>query len=156
MRYILTVLLLSSMAFAQYSIKLNGIKLGEIKNLEDSLKKNCLEAEVTNSIARFLLQKDYLIFYNEKYTKKRDNEDTKYKRDKYQIITILQKAYANKMKNERIQIDEGKYIDVKLEDNYKFIYNSKGRIKSDGYFEMKDGKLLKLVETVNDIEISKN
>ena len=60
------------------------------------------------------------------------------------------------MKNERIEVKKNKFIDVKFDKNYKFIYNSKNRIKSDGYFEMKNGELETLVEDVNSIKIVKN
>ncbi|MGB1285255.1 MAG: hypothetical protein ACPG7F_01880, partial [Aggregatilineales bacterium] len=42
----------------------------------------------------------------------------------------------NDIQNERIKIKENKFIDVKFDENYKFTYNSKNRIKSDGYFVM--------------------
>ena len=155
MKYIITLLIFTNFAFANYSLYFNSIKLGEIENF-DSLKKNYFKAKVTNSVARFLLGKDYVIYYNEQYKNAKKNKNTKYKKDKYQIITILKKAAKNDTKDERINISKGKFIDVSFDKNYKFKYSSKKRIKSDGYFQMKDGKLIKLIESVNSIEISKN
>lgn len=155
MKTILTILLFTNLAFASYTIKYQGLTLGTIKNF-DTLKDNYLEADVTNSIARFLLGKDKFVFYNEDYKGKKDDSNTKYKKDKYAIVYILQKAAANDIKNERIEVKKNKFIDVKFDKNYKFIYNSKNRIKSDGFFEMKNGELETLVEDVNSIKIVKN
>ena len=155
MKFILTLLLLSNFLFASYTIKYQGLTLGTIKNF-DTLKDNYLEADVTNKIARLLLGKDKFVFYNEDYTGKKDNKDTKYKKDKYAIVYILQKAAANDIQNERIKIKENKFIDVKFDKNYKFTYNSKNRIKSDGYFVMNNAELDLLVEEVNSIKIIKN
>ena len=155
MKYILTFLIFTNLAFANYSLYFNSIKLGEIENF-NTLEQNYFKAKVTNSFARFLLGKDYVIYYNDQYKNNKKDSNTKYKKDKYQIITILKKAGKNDTKSERINISEKKFIDVSFDKNYKFKYNSKGRIKSDGYFEMKNGKLIKLIETVNSIEISKN
>ncbi|MGA1933094.1 hypothetical protein ACH5BF_10310 [Arcobacter sp. YIC-464] len=154
MKFIISTLILTNIAFANYSIKFKGITLGEIENFK-SLENNYLEAKVTNSIARFLLGKDNFIFYNEDFTGKKDKEDTKYKKDKYAIIYILKKAIANDVKTEKIEVKKDKFITVSFDENFKFIYDSKGRVKSEGYLEMKDNKLLKLVENINDIEISK-
>lgn len=154
MKFLLPVLLLANLAFANYSIKFKGITLGEIENF-DSLKKNYLEAKVTNSIARFLLGKDKFVFYNEDFNGIKNKETTKYKKDNYAIIYILKKAMVNDVKAEKIEVKKDKFITVTYDKNYKFIYNSKGRIKSEGFLEMKDNTLLKLIENVNGIEISK-
>ncbi len=155
MKLIITLMLFISVSFANYSVYFTGIKLGVAKNF-DTLKDNYLKAEVTNSIARFLLGKDTFVFYDENFSLKKDTENIKYKKDKYAIIEILKRASNNNIKDERIQLKKDKYIDVKFDKNYKFTYTSKGKIKSNGYFIMKEGKLIKLVENINNIEISKN
>jgi hypothetical protein len=155
MKFILTILLLTNFAFASYTIKYQGLELGTITNF-DTLKNNYLEANITNSIARLLLGKDKFVFYNEDYKGKKDDKNTKYKKDKYAIVYILQKASANNTKEERIEVKKDKFIDVKFDKNFKFIYNSRNRIKSKGYFEMKNGELQSLIEEVNSIEITKN
>jgi len=154
MKLLLMILLISNFAFASYTIKYHGLELGTIDNF-DTLKDNYLEANVTNTLAKFLLRRDKFVFYNEDYKGKKDDENTKYKKDKYAIVYILKKAATNDIKDERIEVKKNKFIDVKFDKNYKFIYNSKNRIKSDGYFVMKNGKLEKLIETVNSIEITK-
>lgn len=154
MRIFIATILLTSFAFANYTIKFKGITLGEIENFK-SLEDNYLEAKVTNSIARFLLGKDKFVFYNEDFNKEKNKENTKYKKDKYAIIYILKKAMANDVKTEKLEVKKDKFITVSFDKNFKFVYDSKGRIKSEGYLEMKDNSLLKLVENINDIEISK-
>ncbi|MAD41250.1 MAG: hypothetical protein CL623_02520 [Arcobacter sp.] len=155
MKFLLTLLLLTNFAFASYTIKYQGLTLGNIDNF-DTIKDNYLEANVTNKIARFLLGKDKFVFYNEDYKGKKDDSNTKYKKDKYAIVYILKKAFSNNTENERIEVKKDKFIDVKFDKNFKFIYNSKNRIKSKGYFEMKDGKLETLIEDINSIKIVKN
>jgi len=154
MKYILSLILFTNIAFASYIIEFKGLEIGEIKNF-DSLEKNYLEADVTNSIARFLLGKDKFVFFNEDYKGLKEDKNTKYKEDKYAIIYILKKAAKNDTKNERIKVKENKYIDIKFDTNYKFKYTSKDRIKSNGYFIMKDGKLETFIEEVNSINIIK-
>jgi hypothetical protein len=155
MRNIIVLLLLGTFAFAKYSVYFNGIKSGEIENLENSLKENFLEIKVTNSFASLLLQKDKLIFYNEQYMKQKNKNDVKYKKDKYQIISLLQKVYEKKLIDEKIKIEKNKYISIKPGDNYEFTYKSNGKIKSEGFFEVKNGELVQLIETLNNIKISK-
>ncbi|KAB7884416.1 hypothetical protein [Poseidonibacter ostreae] len=155
MKFLLTLLLLTNFAFASYTIKYQGLTLGNIENF-DTIKDNYLEATVTNKIARLLLGKDKFVFYNEDYIGKKDDENTKYKKDKYAIVYILKKAAANNTKDERIEVKKDKFIDVKFDKNFNFIYNSRNRIKSKGYFEMKDGELETLIEEINSIKIIKN
>lgn len=155
MKFILTLLLLTNLAYASYTIKYQGLELGTIDNFE-TLKDNYLEANVTNKLARLLLGKDKFVFYNEDYKGTKDDENTKYKKDKYAIVYILKKASSNDTKDERIEVKKDKFIDVKFDKNFKFIYNSRNRIKSKGYFEMKDGELEVLIEDINSIKIIKN
>ncbi len=144
----------STFCFGNYSVYFNGIKLGDIKNF-DTLKENYLKGSVTNGLANFLLGKDFFVYYNEDYKGITNDKNTKYKKDKYGIIYILKKAYSNNLKAEKIQIKEDKYIDIYLDENFKFEYNSKGEIKSIGYFKMSNGELEELKETINSISIEK-
>lgn len=153
MKLLLSLLIMTNLAFASYTISFKGINLGEIENF-DSLEKNYLEAKVTNTIARFLLGKDKFVFFNDDFKGER-NDDTKYKKDNYAIIYILKKAAKNDVKSEKIEVKKDKFIEVNFDNNYNFVYNSKGRIKSKGTLEMENGTLKSLIETVNDIEIIK-
>lgn len=154
MKYIFALLVIANFAFANYIITYKGIELGEIKNF-DSLEKNYLEADVTNMIAKLLLGRDKFVFFNDDFKEEKDKENKKYKKDNYAIIYILKKAIANDVKAEKIEVKKDKFIEVEHDGNFKFTYNSKGRIKSKGHLEMENGKLKALIETVNDIEIIK-
>lgn len=155
MKLLLTILLLTNFAFASYTIKYQGLTLGIIENF-DTLEHNYLEANVTNKIAKLLLGKDKFVFYNEDYKGIKNDKNTKYKKDKVAIVYILKKAYNNNKEDERIEVKKDKFIDVTFDKNFKFVYNSRNRVKSKGYFEMKDGELQSLIETTNSIEIVKN
>lgn len=154
MKFLLLLSLFINLSFASYNLSYKGINLGEVENF-DSLEQNYLEAKVTNSIARFFLGKDYFVFYNDESKIKRDDENTKYKRDKYAIIYILKKALKNDVKEETIEVKKNKFIKVSYDGKFNFVYNSNGKIKSEGYLEMENSQIKKLVEKKNDIEISK-
>ena len=156
MKYILTILILSNFAFANYTLYFSGIKLGELESF-DTLQDNYIKAEVTNSIAKFLVRKDYFIFFNDNFSKQKNKDITKYKKDKNHIITILKKAVNGNLKTpQRIQINKDKYIDIIFDKVYKFQYFSSGKIKSKGEFEIQDNILLKFEEERNSIKILKN
>ncbi len=153
-KLILTFILMINFSFASYSISYKGITLGEIKDF-DSLDKNYLEADVTNFIARMLLGKDKFVFYNDDYKGSTNDKNIKYKKDKYAIIYLIKKAFANDIKSEVIEVKKNKFITISHDKNFNFVYNSKGRIKSKGYLEMKGGKFIKFIEEKNNIKISK-
>jgi len=155
MKLIFMMLVIINFSYANYSIYFSGIKLGVAKNF-DTLNDHYLKADVTNSIAKLLLGRDTFIFYDEKFSLKKDKTNIKYKKDKNQIIEILRRATNNNLKPGRITINEKKHIDISFDKNYKFKYTSDDRIKSEGHFTVKDGELIKFIETVNNIEISKN
>ena len=156
MKYIFTTLILVNFAYANYTLYFSGIKLGELKSF-DTLQENYIQAEVTNSIARFLLRKDHFIFYNDKFSKEKNKEQVKYKKDKNHIITILKKAVNNDLKTPQIiQINKDKYINIVFDKVYKFQYFRSGKIKSKGEFEIEDNILLRFEEERNSIKILKN
>ena len=155
MKLLFTIILVFSFSHGNYSIYFSGLKLGEIKNF-DTLQNNYLQADVTNTMAKFLLGKDKFIFFDEDFTLQKDEANIKYKKDKYAIIMILKKALSGNIKDEIIEIKKDKFIEVKFDENYKFKYTSKDRIKSDGFFVIKDNNLELLKDTKNNIEIVKN
>lgn len=153
MKTIILLALLVNFSFGKYLVSYMGITLGEAENL-DTIKQNYLKADVTNSIAKLLLGKDIFVFYNESYKGKfRDN--IKYKKDSRAIIYLLKKATQNNIKEkERVVFKKGKYIDViKQKDKYIFTYYSHDKVKSKGYFIIKNGELQILKEEKNNIEI---
>ncbi|GGD35606.1 hypothetical protein GCM10012288_06890 [Malaciobacter pacificus] len=155
MKSIFVLLIFINFSFASYSVYFTGIKLGEAKDFE-TLNEHYLKADVTNSIAKFLLGRDTFIFHDEKFSLKKDKENIKYKKDKNQIIEVLRRAKNNELKPGRITINENKYIDVTFDKSYKFKYVSSGKVKSEGYFIIKNSQIQEFIETKNDIKITKN
>ncbi len=156
MKAILILILTLNFTFANYSIFFTGIKLGESKTL-DTIQNNYLEATVTNSLVKLLLGKDKFIFFDDNFKLKKDTKNIKYKKDTHAIIEVLKRAQNNTLKSGRIYITKEKYIDIKVVDNnYKFIYTAKKEIGSQGYFELKDKKLIKFIDSKNNIKILKN
>lgn len=155
MRYLLYVILFCSFSFAKYNIIYNDIKLGEINHL-DTIKKEYLEISITNKLAKFIFAKDKFIIYNENYTGNLEEENTtKFKKDKYQIIKILNLATLQNIVYKKIIIEKDKYIEIVFNKDYSFKYVSKNKIKSEGYIEVQNNILISLIDTKNNIKILK-
>lgn len=155
MRYLLYVILFCSFSFAKYNIIYNDITLGEINHL-DTIKKEYLEISITNKLAKFIFAKDKFIIYNENYTGNLEEENTtKFKKDKYQIIKILNLATLQNIVYKKIIIEKDKYIEIVFNKDYSFKYVSKNKIKSEGYIEVQNNILISLIDTKNNIKILK-
>ena len=152
MRAILIILLFSSFAFANYAIYYSGLKLGTIKNIQ-TVHENYLYIKVTNPIARLLVGKKYLIFYNEHYEKNHNKAEVKYKKDKYHIIKIIQEGLKNQLIQGTLFVQPHKFIEITQNEHIHFKYISKGRQKAYGEMIIKDNQLISLIEKKNHIKI---
>jgi hypothetical protein len=154
MRKLLLLILIATLSFAStYSIKYKGITLGKIDSLE-TLKENYLKARVTNSIVKFMLRKDYYIFYSGKKPK---NKSTKYKHDTKKIIYALKKAIENKPNNAEYIIDNKRKIILKCVNNHcSFEYIKSKRKNAIGTIEFKNEEFYKLTEKKSSLEIVKD
>lgn len=155
MKYIFTILILSTFAFANYSIYYGNFKIGDIKNF-DTLKDNYIKIKITNSLAKFLIGKKELIYYNDKSTIIRNNKNIKYKKDKYQVINIIKQSISQRLKEGKIVLNKNKYIDIKLKEDYQFEYVSKGKVKSNGIIKIEDKEFIALIDKKNSVKIIKN
>ena len=138
---------------AGYSISFKNIKVGDIKSLT-TLKDNYIEIDITNPIARLMAGKDRMIYYNERYSIERD-KNVKYKKDRYQVIELLKLTTQGKIRQKDIAIKKDKIITLSQTsaDHFSYIYNSKERIKAKGSIEIKDQKLMALIDSQNGVEI---
>jgi hypothetical protein len=154
MRKIFLVILVATLSFAStYSIKYKGITLGKIDSL-DTLKDDYLKAKVTNSIVKFMMRKDYFIFYSGQKPK---SQKTKFKHDNKKIIFALKKAMQTRPLNEEFIIDNKRKIILKCdEQNCTFDYYSKGSHNAEGTIEFKNGEFYKLTEKKSSLEIVKD
>jgi hypothetical protein len=154
MRKFILILLLATISFAStYSIKYKGITLGRIDSLK-TLKDDYLKARVTNSIVRFMMRKDYFIFYGDK---KPESQKTKYKHDNKKIIFALKRAIKFRPSNEEFIIDDTRKIILKCIDNVcSFDYYSKGSHNAEGIIEFRDNKFYRLNEKKSSLEIIKD
>lgn len=156
MKYLLSVLLLFSFSFAKYDVLYNDIKLGEIQNIK-TIKENYIQIDVTSKMAKFFFSKDKFIIHNDHFDKNSKNENrVKYKKDKYQVLNIIQLTSAQNIKYEKFNISKGKYIELWFDEKYYFRYTSKNKLKSEGYLVVKDHVLQSLVDTRNNIKIILN
>lgn len=154
MKLILFLSLLLSSCFAEYSISYNSLNLGVIKNI-NSVKDDYLRIEVTNPIARFLLGKDEMIFYDPISKISKDEKNVKYKKDKYFVINVIKNGISNNLKEGKLFIAKKKYLEITKEKNYKFKYVSKGRLKSYGTLIIQNQELISLTDEKNNIVIKK-
>jgi len=155
MKNLLILVFLATMSFAStYSIKYKGITLGKIDTLE-TLKDNYLKARVTNSIVRFMMRKDYFIFYDGEKPK---SKKTKYKHDSKKILLALKTAMDEMPYHETIEIDKKRKIILKCQqkDSCTFDYFSNGSHNASGTIEFQDGKFYKLVEKKSSLVIVLN
>lgn len=152
MRVIFIILLLSTFSFANYTIYYSGLKLGIIENLK-TIHQNYLYIKVTNPVARLLLGKKYLIFYNDAYVQSHNKETIKYKKDKYHIIKIIQEGLKNQLMEGTLFVQPNKFIEITQKNNIHFNYISKGKQKAYGELIIKDNKLISLIEKKNHIKI---
>lgn len=155
MKVFLTLIIAVTFSFANYSIYYGGLKLGVISSL-DTIKDNYLKIQVTNSIARLLLGKKQMIFYNDKYTNDKKNGKIKYKKDKYYIIDIIRKSISDKLINGTIFISEDKYIQITKGNDYQFKYISRGKTKANGSIKVFNKDLISLIDEKNSLKIIKN
>lgn len=155
MKTVLTLLISLTFSFAEYSIYYGDLKLGSIQTL-DTVKENYLKVKITNAIAKFLIGKKELIYYNENYKQTKNDKNTKYKKDKYRIIDIIKQSISNELAEGTFYITHEKYIKIQKNKNYMFKYVSKGRIKSDGIIKVNNNELLALIDKRNHVKIVKN
>ena len=154
MRKIFLVILVATLSFAStYSIKYKGITLGKIDTLR-TLKDDYLKARVTNSIVKFMMRKDYFIFYS---GQKPQSQKTKFKHDNKKIIFALKKAIKTRPLNEEFIIDDKRKIILKCDkQNCTFDYYSKGSHNAEGTIKFKNGEFYKLTEKKSSLEIVKD
>ena len=155
MKIFLALMLGVTFSFANYSIYYGGLKLGTIHSLE-TIHKNYLKIHVSNPIARLLLGKKKMIFYNNQYDTGLRKDTIKYKEDSYQIINILKKSLTNTLIDGTIFISDKKYITIKKEKDYTFEYISKGKMKSNGSIKIDNKQLISLIDERNRLKIIKN
>ena len=99
MKYFLIILSLIQIAFADYKIIYNNLTLGEMKTF-DTISNGYLKAKITNGLVSFIINKDFVFFYNDSYKNKdsfnKKNNNIKYKKDNQGIIEILNSILNNK------------------------------------------------------------
>lgn len=157
MRKLLLLAMLWSMAHASYSISFKNVRLGTINSLA-TLKEHYIMIEITNPIARLMVGKDQMIYYDDAYSQAKNNHSVKYKKDRYQIIRLLELATTGKLNQKRFMIKKDKFITIQSHNKniYSFLYNSKNRIKAKGRIEIDRHKLVSLIDDQNSVKIYAN
>jgi hypothetical protein len=136
-----------------YDVKFKGIKLGEIENLE-TLENTYLKAKVTNSIARFMLGKKYLIFYGDE---KPNLKGVKFKKDNKMILYSFYQSLKSRPKHQVYKINDIKNITLECEGNScEFTYKKNNHIDGKGTILFdKDGEFISINEEFSSVVISR-
>jgi hypothetical protein len=156
MRVLLPLILIFSFSFAKYDVIYNNMKLGEIQNL-DTIENDYIEIDVTSKLAKLFLSKDKFIYHTAEFDESlKNDETTKYKKDRYQILNIVRLSTTKNITYEKFIISENKYIELWFDGKFYFRYTSRDKLKSEGYLIVKDHILQSLVDTRNKIKIVLN
>jgi len=155
MKTILFLIIMISSSFASYSVVYTDLKLGIIQDI-NTVKDNYFKAELINPVAKFLLGKSELLYYNDKYKTTKRAKEIDYKKDRYYIIEIIKRSIMNNLEEGKIFISDNKYIDIQKDDNYKFKYISNGKIKSYGTINIENSELISLIDEKNRVRIIKD
>jgi hypothetical protein len=150
---LISVLFVVTLQANVYNVKYHGVTLGEVVNL-DTLKSNYLKAEVTNSIAKFMIRKKYFVFHS---GDKPDINDAKFKKDTHMMVFAFQQALISKPKYKVYKISDKKTMTLDCTDSKecKFSYVKKGKEKGRGFIFFDDnGEFVKIKEEISTVEIS--
>ncbi len=154
MKKIITIIFMTLLTLNAYvyDVKYHGIKLGEIDDLS-TIDKLYLKAKVTSRVARFMLGKDYLVYYAKD---KPDLKDAKYKRDKKMILYAFKESIKEKPKFKRYKINDIKNITLECKSGREcsFVYYKND--KKDGYGDIvfdEKGDFVSITEKKSNFEI---
>jgi len=112
-----------------YDVIYKGMTLGEIRDLT-SIKDLYLKAEVTNSVARFLLGKDSLVYYGKD---KPSIKKAKFKKDKKMMLYAFSQSLSERPKFKRYKINDIKNITLSCEgQSCEFIYYKNDHVDGKG------------------------
>lgn len=154
MKFIISILLLLNLAYAKHDIYYNEIKLGVIDNIY-TIKDNYFKIKVTNSLARLLLGTKYVVFHNELY-KNKSAKNTTYKKDINKVIDILNEIILKNSKNVDLKISNTKEIKIRYNKTYTYEFLRKGKIQQKGTLDIKNNKLISLINISENIKILKH
>ena len=142
--FVIFILSFTFLIATDYKISYKGIKMGIIKDIS-TIKQHYLFAKPDNFLVRWILGKKYLIFHDEEYKEPR-RDDTKYKEDKHKIFFMINYVMDGKMKsdNDKIIINEQKYIIIHKKSDIKYTYDyySHDKFRATGEVIIKDGVLI--------------
>jgi len=157
MKKILLIMLTIFMTVAnansyKYSVKYHGIKLGEISDLS-TIDKLYLKAKVTSRVARFMLGKDYLVYYS---GEKPNISNAKFKKDKKMILYAFKTSITQKPKFKKFPISDTKDItlECKSDTECRFEYHKKGKVNGKGQIRFdQNGDFVSITEEKSNFKI---
>jgi len=136
----------------KYAVKYHGVQLGEISDLS-TIDKLYLKAKVTSRVARFMLGKDYLIFYS---NEKPNMSDAKFKKDKKMILYAFKTSITQKPKFKKFPINEIKDITLECKSDKEciFEYHKNGKVNAKGHIRFdENGDFVSITEEKSNFKI---
>ncbi len=115
-----------------YTIKYNGITLGEIENI-NTIQKLYLNAKATNPFVRIILGKSRYVFYDGQKPK---ITDAKFRRDKNKLLFALREAINHHPKHRVFTIKGDRKLVVSCKERLcRYQYYKHNQFKDSGIIE---------------------
>jgi len=139
---------------SSYYVKYHGMKLGKIDDIS-TIDKLYLKAKVTSKIARFMLGKDYLVYFS---GNKPNIKDVKFKKDKKMILYAFKTSIKEKPKFKRFKINDIKNITLECKSDKACHFTYYKNDKINGYGDIvfdKDGEFVSITEKKSNFKIER-
>ena len=134
-----------------YDVNYKGMTLGEVTDL-NTVHELYLKAKVTSRIARFLLGRDYLVYYS---GDKPNIKKAKFKKDKKMMLYAFSQSLQERPAFKRYEISEIKNITLTCKGKAcEFVYYKNNQVDGKGeiLFDESDN-FVSIKETMSDFEI---
>jgi hypothetical protein len=152
-KIVLFLVLLATLAEANYNFYYRGFKIAEVDTL-DTIHQTYVKAKVTNPIYRLITGEPYVLYYNDY---KPESKDTKYRRDWQMYFSVLRLLIEERPAYQELLInDENRAFIVCEENKCVFKYYEVDKLIGNGIvtFDNND-KVISIVDKVNHAELSK-
>jgi effector-binding domain-containing protein len=143
-KFILLLLLFTSVLNAKYIVYYRGFSIAEIDDL-NTIHQTYIRAKVTSSIYRVITGKPYVLYY---FGNKPEFKDTKYRVDWQRYITVFKILIEEKPPFQELLVNDENDVVIKCP-NHKlceFTYYEQGKLFSTGTVTFDDNGEINTIE----------
>jgi hypothetical protein len=150
---VLFLLLLATLAEANYNFYYRGFKIAEVDTLE-TIHKTYVKAKVTNPIYRLITGEPNVVYYHDY---KPEFKDTKYRRDWQMYFSVLRVLIEERPKYQELLINDENHAFIVCEGNKcSFKYYEIDKPIGNGIVTFDDNnEVVSIVDNVNHAELLK-